>query len=77
MAHPVHQGRDLPDHMSPTGDAVAVEITIRVYASGAMSVHGPMEDKAWMLAALENAKDAVKNHHDVKAIVIPGKDLSL
>jgi nitrogen fixation protein FixH len=63
--------------MSPAGDAVAVEITIRVYASGALSVQGPMADKTWMLAALEQAKQAVKDHRDVKQIVIPGRDVAL
>lgn len=78
MGHPVHQGRDLPDHLEPSGDAVAIEIVIRVHASGAMSVAGPVEDREWMLAALDHAKDAVRNHHRPKnEIVIPGRDTDL
>lgn len=65
----------LPDH-GDAMDRVAVEFTIRVYTSGALSVHGPIEDKAWCLSALEHAKDAVRGHHAKKgAIIIPSGDV--
>ncbi len=78
MGHPTQQGRNLADHATPDGDAVAVEIIIRVHASGAMSILGPMQDPAWVLAALDHAKDAVKNQMKPKnEIVIPSKDIQL
>ena len=51
MAHPVYQSKDLAEHFTTDGDAVAVEIVIRVMASGAMQITGPMNDSLWMLAA--------------------------
>lgn len=78
MGHPVHQGRDLAEHFSPAGDAVAVEIVIRVMASGAMQIVGPMNDPLWMLAALDHAKDAIKNQQKPKTgIIIPAHDVEL
>jgi len=58
----------------PSG--VVVEIRVCVHADGAMSVHGPIDDKPWMIAALSNAIDAVRNHGK-GAIIIPSKDVSL
>lgn len=58
-------------------DGAVVTITINVYASGAMSVAGPLQDKRWMLAALENAKDSVRNHRGQGEIIVPGRDVSL
>ena len=78
MGHPVHQGRDLAEHFSPDGDKVAVEIKILVMASGAMQIIGPMNDPLWMLAALDHAKDAIKNQQRPKTeIIIPAKDVQL
>ena len=78
MAHPVYQSKDLAEHFTTDGDAVAVEIVIRVMASGAMQITGPMNDSLWMLAALDHAKDAIKNQRKPKTeIVIPSKDVAL
>lgn len=47
-------------------------------STGAMSVEGPTHDKAWTLAALEHAVDAVRNSLRPRGeIVIPGRDMSL
>jgi hypothetical protein len=64
-----------------TGDGrqIAVQITIKVWTDGAMSVEGPIDDKLWVIATLENAKDAVRNHRDPRVvdIVVPTKDVSI
>lgn len=68
----------LPDHASSDGDPVAMEFKIRMHKSGALSVIGPIEDKAFALAVLENAKDAVNNYHTRKSmLIVPGKDVSI
>ena len=55
-----------------------VEIKVKVFDDGALSVEGPMSDKLWMIAALENAIDALKgNHKRESQIIIPSKDVSL
>ena len=70
--------RSLPDHGTPAGDAVRVQIVIKVHASGALSIEGPLEERAWMLAALENAKDAVRNHRPRElGLIVPPSDVSL
>lgn len=75
MANPfTSRASSLPDHMTGDGNAVAVQITITVHASGALSVNGPLGDKAWCLAALEQAKDAVKNWR-AGGLIIPGNDV--
>lgn len=69
--------RSLHDHLTPSGDVVTVQIVIKVHASGAMSVEGPLDEREWMLAALENAKDAVRNHRRASPIIVPPKDVSI
>lgn len=59
------------------GRKLAVQITIKVWDDGAMSVEGPTHDLTWCLAALENAKDAIRNHRSVRQVVVPGKDVSI
>jgi hypothetical protein len=69
---------NLPKMQDGLPDGVVVEIKVCVHASGAMSVHGPIDDKPWMLAALANAMDAVRNHgKPASALIVPGKDVSL
>lgn len=77
MGHPLQHGRDLHEHFSSSGDEVAVKIVIKVHASGSMSVEGPLDEREWMLAALENAKDAVRNHRRNAPIIVPAKDVTL
>jgi hypothetical protein len=65
-----------------TGDGrqVVVQLVIKVWSDGALSVEGPIEDKLWTLAALENAKDAVRNHRSpsmVDHVAVPKYDVTL
>lgn len=68
---------NLPKLLDQLPTDVVVEIRVCVHASGALSVHGPIHDKPWMIAALSNAIDAVRNHGGPREIVVPGKDVSL
>lgn len=62
----------------PPPGHVKAQITIRVYEHGALAVEGPIHDKAWCLAVLQNAIDAVNGHHRPRAgIVVPGHDVEL
>lgn len=45
------------------GDRVMAKLTITVFQSGAMSVGGNIEDRAYALALIDGARDAVINHH--------------
>jgi len=45
------------------GDRIMARLTIIVYQSGAMSVGGNIEDRAYALALIDGARDAVINHH--------------
>jgi len=55
------------------------QIVITIWDDGALSVEGPIEDKIFTLAVLENAKDAVRNHRSPQTfdIVIPSADISI
>jgi len=56
-------------------DAVArLEIVCR--RNGALSVGGDIGNLHYALAILDNAKDALRNHHSRRPVVIPGKDTS-
>jgi hypothetical protein len=62
------------------GRQVTGVVTIKLWSDGAMSVEGPVEDTAFCLAILENAKDAVRNHkvrRQDRPIVIPNYDVSV
>lgn len=68
--------KSLPEHMSPAGDRVFATLIIRIQESGALSVEGPIENREWCIAVLENAKDAIRNHHLRKdTIIVPGTDV--
>ena len=56
-----------------------IDVTVRYSTKdGSLAVYGPISDKKWMIACLENAIDAVKNHHNpTKDIIIPSKDISI
>ena len=57
-------------------DAVArLEIVCR--RNGALSVGGDLGNLHYALSILDNAKDALRNHHSRRALIIPGKDTSL
>ena len=60
----------------PLGAAVEVKITL--HNNGALSIAGPIHDQRWMIAVLENAIDAVRNHHMPKSkqgLIIPDRDV--
>lgn len=67
----------LPKMLDALPGDVVVEIKVCVHANGGLSVHGPIDDKAWCIAALSNAIDAVRNHGRPGALVVPSKDVSL
>ena len=50
---------------------VPIKLTITLFKDGAMSVEGPIEDKAFCLAMLDHAKQAVKDRN-AGVIVPPG-----
>lgn len=57
---------------------VVERVIVEVYEDNAMAVRGPMEDPAWIIAALENAIDAVRNQMRPKTdIVVPGRNVSV
>jgi hypothetical protein len=61
------------------GRVVTQQIIIKVWSDGALSVEGPVDDPAWCLAALENAKDAIRNRRSKKQerLIVPGRDVSV
>lgn len=81
MPDPLKGNRDtLPDHCTPDGDKVVETLTIRIHASGALSVVGPIDNHAWALAVLDNARDAINNHHNPQrkgGLIVPGNDVSI
>ncbi len=54
-------------------------LTITYYDDGALCVEGHIDDKEWVLAALDHAKDSIRSHHMRKhaAQLVPGRDVSL
>ena len=58
-------------------DRIQARFVITIHENGAMSVEGPIDDKVYTLAVLENAKDAVRNHRSPSMvdIVVPSKDV--
>ena len=68
---------NLPTMLDRLPVDVVVEIKVCVHANGALSVQGPIDDKPWMIAALTNAIDAVRNHSRPGEIIVPAKDVSL
>lgn len=74
-----HSRRALPGHESEEGGRVVAQIVISVHASGALAVSGSIGDRAWALAVLENAKDAINGHHNrqLAAAIVPAKDVDL
>jgi len=55
-----------------------VALVIKCWPDGALSVEGPIADKVFCLAMLNNAIDAVRNHGRPNApLVVPPKDVSI
>jgi hypothetical protein len=57
-------------------DERVVTLTITVFASGAMSVAGNIEDEAYALALLDAAKDSLRSYHRNPAagLITPARD---
>lgn len=62
-------------------DDVIAEIQIKVRRNGSMSTGGDINNLAYAISMLDNAKDAVRQHHARMAsgakIIIPSKDVGL
>jgi hypothetical protein len=67
----------LPKMLDRLPDGVVVEIKVCIHESGSLSVQGPMDDKPWMIAALENAIDALRNQRGPRDVIVPSRDVSL
>lgn len=61
------------------GNKIQAQFKITIWDDGSLSVEGPIDDKVFALAVLENAKDAVRNHRqpNMVDIVVPGYDVSV
>jgi len=63
------------------GDATTFVLEIRVRRNGNMSVAGNIEDLAYAIACLDQAKDTVRSYHarqrPGQMIIVPGTDLAL
>ena len=71
-----HHGDSLAAALPP-GLTVAHQLVIGVWDDGGLSVEGPVTDRLWCLAALANAKDAVRAHRSDRALVVPGRDVEV
>jgi len=59
---------------------IVVELRVRAWDDGSLSIEGPVDDTQWMLALLDHVRDAVSNRaaaRQPQPIMIPGKDVSL
>ena len=63
----------------PTDDLeVVAEINLRLRRNGAMSVEGHIGDRNFVLAMLDNARDAVlRQIPPTGSLVIPGRDVEV
>lgn len=81
MSDPIRNpfGGGVLDENSHGAQEIVMELRVRVHASGALSVLGPIEHKEYALALLENAKDAIRNHHARRAgnLIVPSEDVSI
>ena len=64
-----------PDALYDDAPVARLEIVCR--RDGSLSVAGSISNLKYALAMLDNAKDAVRNHHARRPIIIPRKDTSL
>ena len=55
------------------------QFVIRIWDDGSLSIEGPIDDKVFAIAVLENAKDAIRNHRSANSVdlIIPSYDVSL
>lgn len=63
----------------PLEPGIVAELRICIHEGGALSIRGPIDDPAWCLQALDNAKDAIRNRFAARGaqIVVPEKDVSV
>lgn len=75
-----HEQRQLMAHEAEDMDCVA-EIRVKIARSGAMAVMGSINDEAFALACLEQARQAVKDYHKRQAgqinLIVPAYDTPL
>lgn len=64
-----------PDALYDDAPIAKIEIVCR--RNGALSVGGDIGDLNYALAILDNAKDALRNHHCRRPVVIPARDVGL
>lgn len=58
--------------------AVVAEINIRLRRNGAMSIEGATGDKAFTLAMIDNAREAIVRQHQLRsALIVPGRDMEV
>ena len=53
-----------------------VQLTITLHQNGALSVNGPVSDKALCIALLDNAREALNRQHS-KALIVPAHDVGV
>jgi hypothetical protein len=61
----------------PPGMKLLAQLRVGVWSDGGLSIEGPILDRMWCLAAIENAKDAVRNHRTDRTVVVPFKDVAV
>ncbi len=68
-----------PEEMKPPpGLRVTQSLSIGVWDDGGLSVEGPILDQAWCLAAIANAKDAVRRfRRRADTLVVPPEDVEI
>lgn len=65
-----------PDDLHGDEKTHVIEIAIR--RNGAMSIAGSINDRAFALAMLDSARDAINNHHKRgNNLIIPSHDTAL
>jgi hypothetical protein len=66
-----------PDALYDDAPVARLEITCR--RNGALSVAGSIDDLAYALAILDNAKDALRGFHARKGapLIVPARDVTL
>lgn len=52
-----------------------IEVKVVLHPNGALSVEGPIHDKRFCVAILQNAIDAVRNHGMRRELVVPERDV--
>jgi hypothetical protein len=65
-------------NMPDTELAVTISLTIRLHKNGAMSVEGPVQDKAFCKKLLDEAWATINRQtHEKPALIVPGRDVGV